>query len=111
MVQMVVSGRGWTGGFRHINIGKDREYWTIYRGPGFLAVVWFGSSPALCPLSRQHTGRLRKRDKLLMGEGEGDGREQESLVFYKSFNTLWVKTKQIPYIFLSNEHVSWLMPW
>ncbi len=23
----------------------DREYWMIYRWPGFLAVVWFGSSP------------------------------------------------------------------
>ncbi len=23
---------------------KTREYWMIYRGPGFLAVVWFGSS-------------------------------------------------------------------
>ncbi len=23
-----------------------REYWTIYRGLGFLAVVWFGSSPS-----------------------------------------------------------------
>jgi hypothetical protein len=23
----------------------SREYWMIYRGPGFLAVAWFGSSP------------------------------------------------------------------
>ncbi len=23
-----------------------REYWRIYRGPGFLAAVWFGSSPS-----------------------------------------------------------------
>jgi hypothetical protein len=38
------------------------------------------------------------------------GREQEGLVLYKSFNTLWVKTEQIPYIFLSNERVSRLMP-
>ncbi len=31
----------------------SREYWMIYRGTGFLAVVWFGSSPTplstLCP--------------------------------------------------------------
>jgi hypothetical protein len=26
-----------------------REYWMIYRGPGFLTVVWFGSSPAPFP--------------------------------------------------------------
>ncbi len=43
----------------------------ISRGPGFLAVVWFGASPT--PASqldrrRRHTGRLRKRDKLLTGE-------------------------------------------
>jgi hypothetical protein len=24
---------------------RRREYWMIYRGPGFRAVVWFGSSP------------------------------------------------------------------
>ncbi len=23
-----------------------REYWIVYRGPGFLALIWFGSSPA-----------------------------------------------------------------
>jgi hypothetical protein len=27
-----------------------REYWMIYRGPGFLAVLWFGSSPTLLTL-------------------------------------------------------------
>ncbi len=44
-----------------------------YRGPGFLAVVCFGSSPAPFPLTldRRHTGRPRKRDKLLMTERGG----------------------------------------
>ncbi len=28
---------------------KVAKYWVIYRGPGFLAVVWFGSSPAPLP--------------------------------------------------------------
>jgi hypothetical protein len=28
-----------------------REYWMIYRGPSFLAVVWFGSSSTPFPLS------------------------------------------------------------
>jgi hypothetical protein len=52
-----------------------REYWMIYRGPGFLAVLWFGSSPTPFPpspaskLDRRHIGRLRKRDKLRRGEG------------------------------------------
>jgi len=31
---------------------QTREFWIIYRGPGFLAVVWFGSSPPPPPLSR-----------------------------------------------------------
>jgi hypothetical protein len=65
-----------------------------------LAVVWCGSSPAppLRSVSSTggHTGRLRKRDNLLTGGGRGRGRwarswiirPQESLVLYKSFNTL-----------------------
>ncbi len=32
-------------------IFNHREYWTIYRGRGFLAVVWFGSTPTLSPPS------------------------------------------------------------
>ncbi len=52
-------------------------------------------------LDRRQTGRLRKRDNLLTGEGEGWGRSQimwrrESLVFYKSFTTSW------PISFLAN---------
>ncbi len=54
-----------------------REYWMIYRGPGFLAVVWFGSSHTPTPssvamLDRRHTGSLRKRD------GRG-GREDHTI--------------------------------
>ncbi len=30
---------------------SPREYWMIYRGTGFLAVAWFGSSPTLSPQS------------------------------------------------------------
>ncbi len=52
----------------------------IYRGPGFLAVLLFGSSPAPSPspvskLDWQHTGRPRKRENLMTGEGEGEGEE------------------------------------
>jgi hypothetical protein len=70
-----------------------REYWIIYRGPGFLAVP-----PPHLPLSQfelWHLGRPRKRDNLLTGEG-GKGwrrsqiiRRRESLVLSKSFNILW----------------------
>jgi hypothetical protein len=48
-----------------------------YSGTGFLAVVGFGLAPSPSPirkLDRRHTGRLRMRDNLLMGErGEGGG--------------------------------------
>ncbi len=53
--------------------------------------------PPSCPVSkldRRHTGKLKKRDNLLTGEGgEGVGEEpnhrpQESLVLYNPFNTL-----------------------
>ncbi len=54
----------------------------IYRGPSCLAVVWFGSSPDTPPpvrkFGRRHTGRRRKRVKLLTGEGEGGGQGAES---------------------------------
>ncbi len=85
----------------HINTSPQREYWMIYWGPGSLAVVWFGSSPTPPPfpvkkLDRRHTltGRLT-RGTTCWGEGgrKGVGEEpnsgpQESLVLYKSFNTL-----------------------
>ncbi len=31
---------------------QGREIWIIFRGLGFLAVVWFGSSPTLSPVSK-----------------------------------------------------------
>ncbi len=74
---------------------------TIYRAPGFLAVVWFGSSPtpSSSPVSKlnwRHRGRLKKWANLLTGEewkGVGEesihnARPQESLALYKLFNTL-----------------------
>ncbi len=65
---------------------RGREYWMLHRGPGFLAAVWFGSSPSFSPLSicnrdRRYTGRPRKRDNLLMLTGDrggGGGRGAES---------------------------------
>ncbi len=54
----------------------SREYWIIYTGAGFLAVVCFGSSPAPSPLSRHYARRAanRKTEKgrqLAVGGGEG----------------------------------------
>ncbi len=46
-----------------------------YRGASFLAVVWFGSPTSpVRKLDRRHTGRLRKRDNLLSGNGRGGRR-------------------------------------
>ncbi len=56
----------------------NREFWMSYRGPGFFAVVWFGTSPPrlVSKLDRQHTWRLWKRNNLLTGEGgKGVGEE------------------------------------
>ncbi len=54
-----------------LRICNSREDWMIFKGPGFLAVVWFGSSPthlSLSKLDRRHTGRLLKRDNLMREE-------------------------------------------
>jgi hypothetical protein len=78
------------------NREEAREYGISYRGPGFLAKARFGSSatllsPPVSKLDRQNTGRLRKRDG---GRGRSQIiRQRESLVLYKSFNTLWRKLK------------------
>jgi hypothetical protein len=71
----------------------------VNRGPGFLAIVRFGSLPTPNPLvskiDRRRLGRRIKRDNLLTGEGEGVGMEpnhtkEKSMVLYRSFSTLWV---------------------
>ncbi len=53
-------------------------------------------TPSLAKLEQRHTGRLRQKGNLLTerGGGEGGGKARaydggESLVLYKSFNTLW----------------------
>ncbi len=67
-----------------VSLAVIREYWIIYSGPGFLAVVWFGSSPctpSTIPLpfvssTGDKKGRLRKRYILLTREKrEGLGEE------------------------------------
>ncbi len=49
---------------------KKREYWMLYRGPGFLAVVWFGSSP-FTVIAWPATHIDWERDKLCWREGWG----------------------------------------
>ncbi len=57
------------------NTVSTREYWIIYRGPGLLVVVWFGSSPIpspsspLCKLSLFLCLPVCRRLVLLAGEG------------------------------------------
>ncbi len=92
---------------------RRREYWMIYSRPGFLAVVWFGSSPIPLPptlpsvnawLASGNTQEDWERDTTCWQErGEGWWRSQiilplESLAsinhsrlkpgLYKSFKTL-----------------------
>jgi hypothetical protein len=62
-------------------------------------MIWLLAYPLpsyISTLDRGHTGRLRKRENLLTVErGDGSCAEkpnhtEESLVLYKSFNTLWM---------------------
>ncbi len=69
-----------------------REYWMIYRGPSFLAVVWFRSSPTpLLPSQSSCVSSVELTD--MRGEGRGWARSQiirpwESLALYESCNTV-----------------------
>ncbi len=58
----------------------SREHWMIYRGPSFLAVAWFGSSPTPSPpspvskLSLFLSLPVCRRSSLLTGEEGTQGR-------------------------------------
>ncbi len=81
----------------------DREYLMIYKGPSFLALVWFSSlltpspSPLLPGSSTDDTQEDWERETSCWREREGGRgcarspiiRPQESLILYKPFNTLW----------------------
>ncbi len=60
-------------------IRTAREYWMIYRGPGFLDVVWLDRimpPTTIYKLDRRHTRRLRRRDNFLdVKEGPGVGKD------------------------------------
>ncbi len=63
----------------HKTTSPQDGYLMIYRESGFLAVVWFHSSPTPFPpitsvsSTLRHTGRLRKRDYFIIQEGGGRG--------------------------------------
>ncbi len=77
-------------------LSREREYWIIYRGPGFLAVVWFDSTSTPSPLPPFPLASCFsfsvflcvRRPSLLTGEGGGGLSRniwpQESLALYKS---------------------------
>jgi hypothetical protein len=74
--------------------GTHREYWIMYRGPGFLALLWFGFShtpyPPKSPVSmpdRRQAGRLRKRATCWRQRGEG-GRGSESYDRKKAWSSI-----------------------
>ncbi len=79
-------------------IHKTERISMMYRGPGFLAVVWYGSF--LPPSSASKLSIFiglpvcrRRRSSLLTGKGRGYARSQtiqpqECLTLYKSFSTL-----------------------
>jgi hypothetical protein len=76
-----------------------REYWTIYRGPGFFDIVWFSPSlpPApLPPFSKFFSLPVCRRSSLPTRKGGEScwGKSQiirrwQGLVIHKSFNSLW----------------------
>ncbi len=76
---------------RHINL-PPREYWMIIWGPSFLAVVWFGSTPAPSPPVPSVSNLFLFLSLPVRGGRGGywaeSFRPQESLGLYKSFNPL-----------------------
>ncbi len=66
--------------------GYSREYWIIYRGTGFLAVVYYDSTPRLPSSTPLQSAKLSlflslpvcRQSSLLTGEGEWVGEELNS---------------------------------
>ncbi len=101
------------GSERFMNTLQSREYWMIYRGPSFHAVLWFSISPPPAPHpfppSTLHVVSLSQSSCVSPVElndergREGGGRgtktyHRETLALYKSFKTLCcsvLKTKRM----------------
>ncbi len=79
---------------------ESREYWMIYRGPGFIDFVYFGSLPTPCPLSRKQVISLSQSFcvppiELTNGRGGGakscDGEKAcSSFVYNHSTLSAWI---------------------
>ncbi len=68
-------------------IDRGRDYWMIYRGPGFLAVVWLGSSPI--NLSLFLSSPVCRWSSLLTEEGErGWGRSKNHRTAKKQWSSV-----------------------
>jgi hypothetical protein len=60
------------------------------RGPGYLAFVWFGSPPPpVIKLDQRRTGRLRRRENLLIKGGLGGGEKAWSSINHSVFSALF----------------------
>ncbi len=84
-----------------------REYWMIYRRPGFLFVVWFGYSmhPNPLPVFRQQprpaTHRKTEKERQLADGSVGGGGGA------KSYNIENAWRPQHMYIYDVNIHIQW----
>jgi hypothetical protein len=63
-----------------------REYWMIYREPGFLAVVWFGPPPSPSPVSLSQSSCVSP-DELNDGRG-GGGLEKPNRTTARNCSTI-----------------------
>jgi hypothetical protein len=90
-----------------------REDWMIYRGLGFLTVLWFGSTPAPPPLSQQQIPSLSQSScvsPVHLTDGRGGGGEEAGVE--PSHTTGRMKTwASINRSILSDSHHSEIIHW
>jgi len=89
---------------------KPREYWTIYRGPGFLIVTGFGSIPTLFPPLPSVSSTKKDWERETTCPRKGGGSQiiwrLESLVLFKSFV---IHTIERVYWIAERNSSSWLL--
>jgi hypothetical protein len=80
----------WTQQFNNVRKASYTEYCTIHKGPGFLAVVWFGLAPptplpSVSKLSPFLSLSVCRRPILPKGEGGGRGGALKGTVAWDGF--------------------------
>ncbi len=72
--------------------GQAREYWMIYSGPGFLIVIYFGSSPTPSPhiLSASCLSFSVFQCVTGWGRERGKGGGEESIIRRRQPGPLWI---------------------